>query len=56
MVATPRMLKELCRGKDTDKDTVHSYVDIYERIFARLRASAREVLEVGVLRGGSIAL
>lgn len=39
-------------GFDTDKDTLHSYGPVYERLFAGLHV--RRVLEVGVLNGGSL--
>lgn len=35
----------------TDKDTLHSYIRIYETVFAPLRDSARHVLEIGIYSG-----
>lgn len=49
------LLRELSYGKNTDKDTVHSYLDTYERLFVS-RKDASNVLEVGVYFGGSIEL
>jgi hypothetical protein len=42
--------------KTTDKGTGHSYIRVYERLFASKRLTARNVLEIGVFRGGSILL
>ena len=35
----------------TDKDTIHSYIKIYEAIFASIRDSARFILEIGIYSG-----
>lgn len=40
----------------TDKNTSHSYLDTYERLFAPIQQSCQRVLEIGVQEGGSIAL
>ncbi len=40
----------------TDKNTIHSYIDVYENLFSRLQNSARNVLEIGVKGGQSILL
>lgn len=39
----------------TDKDTDHSYLEVYELLLAR-RRDAQRVLEIGVLGGGSLLL
>lgn len=49
-------LKELVVGKHTDKDTVHSYIDVYDEYFASRKSTAAQVLEVGIHQGGSILL
>lgn len=49
-------LKELVVGKHTDKDTVHSYIDVYDEYFASRKSTAAQVLEVGIFQGGSILL
>ena len=41
---------------DTDKNTVHSYLLIYDQIFSGRRAAVQNVLEIGVLRGGSMRM
>lgn len=40
----------------TDKHTVHSYAQVYERLFAPLRESCAAILEIGVQHGGSMRL
>lgn len=39
----------------TDKDTVHSYGHVYDRLFEEKRRFIRTVLEIGVLTGASLA-
>ena len=39
----------------TDKDTVHSYADLYENELAPIRNTCRRVCELGVLTGASLA-
>jgi hypothetical protein len=52
----------LSRGSgSTDKDTVHSYLDLYEKLLEKKRDTATHVLEVGIgdfgdKNGGSIKL
>ena len=38
----------------TDKNTVHSYLAAYERVFAPKRHEAVRLLEIGVFTGGSL--
>lgn len=40
----------------TDKNTTHSYLDIYDILFSPIRSSVTRILEVGVAQGGSIDL
>lgn len=40
----------------TDKGTAHSYVDWYEEIFSERRTEQLNVLEIGVLFGGSLKM
>jgi SAM-dependent methyltransferase len=49
-------LKDLVQGKETDKDTLHSYIEVYEQLFEKRRDSVRNVLEIGVFYGGSLLL
>jgi cephalosporin hydroxylase len=40
----------------TDKHTTHSYIDVYEGLFSRIRSSCTNIMEIGVQNGGSIKL
>ena len=40
----------------TDKGTDHSYIEVYESLFSEMRDSAKNVLEIGINFGGSIAM
>lgn len=40
----------------TDKNTTHSYLELYEKLFEHKKETAQRVLEVGVQNGGSIKL
>ena len=40
---------------DTDKGTAHSYLEVYDDLFASMQAHA-DVLEIGVFHGGSLKL
>jgi len=54
-------LAELINNERTDKNTIHSYLDIYEKLFSSKQKTAKNVLEVGIgyekdKNGGSIKL
>lgn len=51
-----RTLVELGRRSRTDKGTVHSYLEVYDRLLRRHRDTASRVLEIGVLDGESLQL
>jgi hypothetical protein len=40
----------------TDKNTTHSYLDIYQTLFNNKKNTAKNILEIGIYRGGSIKL
>jgi hypothetical protein len=40
----------------TDKNTVHSYLPVYDELLCRKRFTCRNMLEVGICYGGSIEL
>jgi hypothetical protein len=54
------MLADFCDNTLTDKNSVHSYIDVYESLFLAKKDSARRVLEIGVgdlqKNGGSAKL
>lgn len=52
-------LVELARNehcRDTDKNTDHSYLPLYDELFLPHRHAVKNVLELGILFGGSIQL
>jgi hypothetical protein len=49
-------LLELCDNNKTDKNTTHSYIELYEKLLNNKKYTAKNVLEIGVKEGGSIKL
>jgi hypothetical protein len=49
-------LEELVNNNRTDKNTTHSYLDLYNSLLESKKESARRVLEIGMWDGGSIKL
>ena len=49
-------LQELVTSERTDKNTLHSYLDLYDGLFRSKKDSAKNILEIGILNGGSIQL
>ena len=49
-------LEQIADNSITDKNTVHSYLPLYQRLLAGKKETAANVLEVGIYRGGSIKL
>ena len=49
-------LEELVDSSRTDKNTTHSYLPLYQTLLVGKKESAKNVLEVGIDRGGSIKL
>jgi hypothetical protein len=49
-------LIDIVDNTTTDKNTVHSYLDLYERLLKSKKKTALNVLEIGVHFGGSIKL
>ena len=45
-----------CDDALTDKNSTHSYLRTYEMLFRPVREAVANVLEIGVQRGGSIAM
>lgn len=50
-------LRQLCakhyKNGWPDKDTIHSYIDVYEELLKPYRSEARNILEIGLLGGES---
>ena len=49
-------LVELVDNSRTDKNTVHSYLELYEKLLCGKKTTAKNVLEIGIYNGGSIKL
>ena len=49
-------LAEIADNSRTDKNTVHSYLDLYQTLLINKKETAKNVLEVGIQTGGSIKL
>ena len=49
-------LEEIVDNSRTDKNTVHSYLPLYQEILISKKETAKHVLEVGIYKGGSIKL
>ena len=45
-----------CNNEYTDKNTVHSYLPLYDKLLSPIKNEASKVLEIGVKNGGSIKL
>lgn len=44
------------QGFETDKGSVHSYIDVYEEVLAPYRNTAENMLEIGVFKGNSLRM
>lgn len=49
-------LIELVDNTRTDKNTVHSYLELYETLLHTKKVTAKNILEIGIWAGGSIKL
>jgi cephalosporin hydroxylase len=49
-------LLELIDNSRTDKNTTHSYLELYQTLLSKKKENAKNVLEVGIFEGGSIKL
>ena len=49
-------LSNIVDNSRTDKNTVHSYLELYEALLFHKKETAKNVLEVGMYQGGSIKL
>ena len=49
-------LEELINNDKTDKNTTHSYIPLYQELLEGKKETAKNVLEVGIYKGGSIKL
>jgi len=49
-------LQNIVDNSRTDKNTVHSYLDLYQNLLISKKETAKNVLEIGIYHGGSIKL
>ena len=49
-------LEFLVDNSRTDKNTIHSYLPLYDSLLSSKKESAKNVLEIGICQGGSIKL
>ena len=49
-------LKSLVDNSRTDKDTTHSYLELYDKLLSKRKETAKNILEIGIYKGGSIKL
>lgn len=49
-------LEQLVDNTRTDKNTTHAYLPLYQRLLSTKKETAKNVLEVGIDKGGSIKL
>ena len=49
-------LEEIVDNSRTDKNTIHSYLPLYQQLLISKKETAKNVLEVGIYNGGSIKL
>ena len=49
-------LIKLVNNVRTDKNTIHSFLELYHSLFNEIRDSVKKVLEIGICYGGSIKL
>jgi hypothetical protein len=49
-------LETIVDNSRTDKNTIHSYLPLYEKLLSNKKETAMNVLEVGICHGGSIKL
>jgi predicted O-methyltransferase YrrM len=55
-VSSNNVLAQLLNNNKSDKNTRHSYLDLYESLLENKKVSAKNVLEIGIDRGGSIKM
>jgi len=49
-------LNTIINNNLTDKNSYHSYIDVYEKLFKKNQLTTKNVLEIGIERGGSLKL
>lgn len=49
-------LIDIVDNSKTDKNTIHSYLELYQKILINKKDTAQNILEIGIAEGGSIKL
>jgi len=49
-------LEEIVDNSRTDKNTIHSYLPLYQKLLISKKEKSKNVLEIGIYNGGSIKL
>ena len=49
-------LESIVDNSRTDKNTIHSYLPLYQKLFGSKQETAKSILEIGIWNGGSIKL
>ena len=49
-------LEDIVDNSRTDKNTIHSYLPLYQNLLINKKETAKNVLEIGIYHGGSIKL
>ena len=49
-------LRSIVNNNLTDKNSYHSYIDVYEELLKKKQLTTKNVLEIGIERGGSMKL
>jgi len=49
-------LIDLADNSRTDKNTIHSYLELYQKLLINKKDTAKNILEIGIYNGGSIKL
>jgi hypothetical protein len=49
-------LEKIVDNSRTDKNTAHSYLPLYQKLLISKKETAKNVLEIGIFKGGSIKL
>ena len=47
---------DIVDNSKTDKNTIHSYLELYQKILINKKDTAQNILEIGIAEGGSIKL
>jgi|688.fasta_scaffold167406_2 beta-1,4-mannosyl-glycoprotein beta-1,4-N-acetylglucosaminyltransferase len=56
LLTQEKTLIQLIDNTRTDKNTTHSYLELYEKLFSSKKKTAKNILEIGICHGGSIKL